>query len=149
LIELLGEKSRNADGVLQIPGIYNDVEEPAPARDRKLEESAVFGGRVSWRRKWAQRKLTGEPGRMVVRARGGVAAYVRSNTANRGRVHCSGRAKTVIPAKATAKVSIRIVAPARTPTRVVTAFREWVRKNTPKGIQTEVRVLSAAPGLVV
>ena len=57
-------------------------------------------------------------------------------------------AKTVIPAKATAKVSFRIV-PRQNPDEVVTAFREWVRKNTPKGIQTEVRVLSAAPGLVV
>jgi acetylornithine deacetylase/succinyl-diaminopimelate desuccinylase-like protein len=32
---------------------------------------------------------------------------------------------------------------------VVEAFRDWVRANTPKGIQTEVRVLSASPGLVV
>src|SRR3979490_2294869 len=30
LIELLA-KGKNADGVIQIPGIYNDVEEPAPA----------------------------------------------------------------------------------------------------------------------
>src|SRR5215468_6054399 len=30
LIELLA-KAKNADGVIQIPGIYNDVEEPAPA----------------------------------------------------------------------------------------------------------------------
>ena len=29
------------------------------------------------------------------------------------------------------------------------AFREWVKTNTPRGIQTEVRVLSASPGLVV
>ncbi len=30
LIELLA-KAKNADGVIQIPGIYDDVEEPAPA----------------------------------------------------------------------------------------------------------------------
>jgi acetylornithine deacetylase/succinyl-diaminopimelate desuccinylase-like protein len=27
--------------------------------------------------------------------------------------------------------------------------KQWVQDNTPKGIQTEVRVLSAAPGVVV
>ena len=57
-------------------------------------------------------------------------------------------AKTVIPAKAVAKVSIRLV-PRQKPEEVVGAFREWVRHHTPKGIQTEVRVLSAGPGLVV
>ena len=57
-------------------------------------------------------------------------------------------AKTVIPAKATAKVSIRVV-PRQDPDRVVAAFRDWVRARTPAGIQTEVRVLSASPGLVV
>jgi acetylornithine deacetylase/succinyl-diaminopimelate desuccinylase-like protein len=57
-------------------------------------------------------------------------------------------AKTVIPAKAVAKVSFRLV-PRQDPEGVITAFREWVKHNTPKGIRTEVRVLSAAPGLVV
>ena len=32
---------------------------------------------------------------------------------------------------------------------MIAAFREWVAGNTPKGIQTEVRVLSSGPGLVV
>ena len=57
-------------------------------------------------------------------------------------------AKTVIPAKATAKVSFRLV-PRQNPDEVLAAFQEWVRKNTPKGIQTEVRLLSGSPGLVV
>ena len=57
-------------------------------------------------------------------------------------------AKTVIPAKAVAKVSIRVV-PWQNPDQVVAAFHEWVRKNTPKGIRIEVRVLSASPGLLV
>jgi acetylornithine deacetylase/succinyl-diaminopimelate desuccinylase-like protein len=57
-------------------------------------------------------------------------------------------AKTVIPAKATAKVSFRLV-PQQQPEKVIAAFRDWVAKNTPRGIRTEVRVLSASPGLVV
>ncbi len=57
-------------------------------------------------------------------------------------------AKTVIPATATAKVSFRLV-PRQDPDKVIAAFRDWVSKNSPKGIRAEVRVLSASPGLVV
>ena len=53
----------------------------------------------------------------------------------------------MIPAKATAKGSIHLV-PRQDPDRIMAAFRDWVRANTPDGIQTEVRVLSASPGLV-
>ena len=54
----------------------------------------------------------------------------------------------MIPAKAVAKVSFRLV-PRQDTDAVIAAFRAWVKHETPKGIQTEVRVLSAAPGLVV
>jgi acetylornithine deacetylase/succinyl-diaminopimelate desuccinylase-like protein len=39
--------------------------------------------------------------------------------------------------------------PRQNPDAVIAAFRDWVSANTPKGIRTEVRVLSASPGLVV
>jgi acetylornithine deacetylase/succinyl-diaminopimelate desuccinylase-like protein len=32
---------------------------------------------------------------------------------------------------------------------VVSAFRDFVKKKTPKGVQTEVRVLSASPAVMV
>jgi acetylornithine deacetylase/succinyl-diaminopimelate desuccinylase-like protein len=57
-------------------------------------------------------------------------------------------AKTVIPAKATAKVSFRLV-PDQTPEKVIAAWKKFVAANTPAGIQTEVRVLSAAPAVLV
>src|SRR5207249_1611995 len=57
-------------------------------------------------------------------------------------------AKTVIPAKATAKVSFRLV-PRQDTEKIIAAFRQWVGESAPTGIQTEVRVLSASPGLVV
>jgi acetylornithine deacetylase/succinyl-diaminopimelate desuccinylase-like protein len=57
-------------------------------------------------------------------------------------------AKTVIPAKATAKVSLRMV-PNQDPEKVLAAYREFVARNTPAGIQTEVRVLSAGPAVMV
>ncbi len=45
-------------------------------------------------------------------------------------------------------MSFRIV-PHQDPDKVITAFRDWVAANTPTGIETAVKVLSAAPGLVV
>jgi len=60
----------------------------------------------------------------------------------------SAGAKTVIPAKAVAKVSLRVV-PKQDPEKVVAAVKSWVAANTPKGIQTEVRVLSASPAVSV
>jgi acetylornithine deacetylase/succinyl-diaminopimelate desuccinylase-like protein len=57
-------------------------------------------------------------------------------------------AKTVIPAKAVAKVSIRLV-PNQQPDKVIASFKQWVQDNTPKGVQTSVRVLSASPPILV
>jgi len=54
----------------------------------------------------------------------------------------------VIPAKATAKVSIRLV-PNQNPEKILAAYKQFVRANTPAGIETEVRVLSAGPAVMV
>jgi acetylornithine deacetylase/succinyl-diaminopimelate desuccinylase-like protein len=57
-------------------------------------------------------------------------------------------AKTVIPAKAVAKVSMRMV-PDQDPQKILEAYKSFVQKCTPKGIQTEVRVLSQGPAILV
>jgi acetylornithine deacetylase/succinyl-diaminopimelate desuccinylase-like protein len=90
-------------------------------------------------------RLTGEPARMVLERVWSRPTFEVHGIA--GGFTAAG-AKTVIPAKAVAKVSIRLV-PNQNPEAVVKAFREWVSQNTPKGVQIEVRVLSAGPGLVV
>lgn len=143
LVELLS-KAKNAEGVIQIPGIYNDVEEPAQAEIESWK-SLPFEEREFLAKEVGSKQLTGEPGRMVFERVWSRPTFEVHGIA--GGFTGAG-AKTVIPAKATAKVSFRIV-PRQNPDEVVTAFREWVRKNTPRGIETEVRVLSAAPGLVV
>ena len=57
-------------------------------------------------------------------------------------------AKTVIPAKAVAKVSIRLV-PKQDPDKIVKSVEKFVNDNAPRGVQFDVRVLSAGPGLMV
>ena len=50
-------------------------------------------------------------------------------------------AKTIIPASATAKISMRLVAH-QDPERIVDGMRQFVREHTPPGTQTEVRLHS-------
>src|SRR5262249_37064160 len=90
-------------------------------------------------------QLTGEPDRSVLERVWSRPTFEVHGVA--GGFTAAG-AKTVIPARAVAKVSIRLV-PRQEPESVVAAFRAWVQANTPLGIRTEVRVLSASPGLVV
>ncbi|MGH9667999.1 MAG: M20/M25/M40 family metallo-hydrolase, partial [Bryobacteraceae bacterium] len=54
----------------------------------------------------------------------------------------------VIPAKATAKVSFRLV-PKQNPETLVAAFRDFVRKNSPAGIQMSVKLLTSGPAVMV
>ncbi len=56
--------------------------------------------------------------------------------------------KTVIPARAAAKVSMRLV-PEQKPKAVLRAFTRKVEKLTPPGIRTEVKVLSLADPVLV
>jgi acetylornithine deacetylase/succinyl-diaminopimelate desuccinylase-like protein len=143
LIELLA-KAKDADGVVQIPGIYDLVDEPAAAEIASWQ-SLPFREFEFLAREVGSTQLTGEPGRTVLERVWSRPTFEVHGIA--GGFTAAG-AKTVIPAKAVAKVSIRLV-PRQHPEEVVAAFREWVRHHTPKGIQTEVRVLSASPGLVV
>ncbi len=143
LIELLA-KAKDADGALRIPGIYDNVDEPAPAERESwsrlpFDESEFLANEVG------ATELTGEPSRTVLERVWSRPTFEVHGIA--GGFTGAG-SKTVIPAQATAKVSIRAV-PRQDPDAVVAAFRKWVKENTPKGIRTEVRVLNASPGLVV
>jgi acetylornithine deacetylase/succinyl-diaminopimelate desuccinylase-like protein len=143
LIELLA-KAKDADGKIQIPGIYEGVEEPAPA-ERASWKSLPFQEEEFRGKEVGAAELTGEPGRSVLERIWSRPTFEVHGIA--GGFTAAG-AKTVIPARATAKVSFRLV-PRQDPAKVIRNFEEWVERNTPKGIRTEVRVLSASPGLVV
>lgn len=57
-------------------------------------------------------------------------------------------AKTVIPAKAAAKVSMRLV-PNQDPDDILERYTAFVKKLTPKGIETQINVHSKGPACVV
>lgn len=143
LAQLLG-KAKDADGVILIPGFYDDVTEPAAAEIESWK-NLPFHEDDFLKNEVGSTALVGEPGRMTLERLWSRPTLEVHGIA--GGFTGSG-AKTVIPAKATAKVSFRLV-PNQDPDRLVAAFRQWVRDNTPKGMRCEVRVLSASPAVLV
>jgi acetylornithine deacetylase/succinyl-diaminopimelate desuccinylase-like protein len=143
LIELLA-KAKDENGVIQIPGIYDDVEEPAAAEMQSWKR-LPFSDKQFLEKEVGAAELTGEPGRTVLERVWSRPTFEVHGIA--GGFTGAG-AKTVIPAKAIAKVSLRLV-PSQDPEKVVEAFGNWVRENMPRGIRTQIRVLSASPGIVV
>ncbi|MGC9971685.1 MAG: dipeptidase [Bryobacteraceae bacterium] len=143
LIELLA-KVKDAEGVIRVPGIYDDVQPPAPA-EKASWEGLPFDEGEFLRTEVGSDKLTGERGYSVLERIWARPAFEVHGIA--GGFTGAG-AKTVIPATATAKVSFRLV-PKQDPDQVIACFRKFVAENTPEGIRAEVRVLSAAPGVLV
>jgi acetylornithine deacetylase/succinyl-diaminopimelate desuccinylase-like protein len=143
LIALLAQ-AKDAAGRILIPGIYDDIVPPDPAEveswrclpfsEKEFLESAVGSS-----------ALTGEPDQSVLARLWARPTFEVHGIA--GGFSGSG-AKTVIPAAAIAKVSFRLV-PEQKHEKVLELFRKWVSAHTPQGIQTEVRLLSAGPAIVV
>jgi len=143
LIELLS-KAKDAGGVVQIPGIYDDVRAPAKAETESWAR-LPFNEAEFLAKEVGSATLTGEKGYSVFHR-----TWARPTLEVHGIAggFTGAGAKTVIPAKATAKVSVRLV-PDQSPDKVIQQVRDFVRDNAPAGVKVEVRVLSAAPSTMV
>ena len=143
LIELLA-KAKNSRGEIKVPGVYDDVDPPAP-EEKESWARLPFKEKDFLRNEVGSTKLVGESKYSVLER-----IWVRPTFEVHGIAggFTGAGSKTVIPSKATAKVSFRLV-PRQDPEKIIAAFRQFVKKNAPRGIQLEVRVLSASPGLVV
>jgi acetylornithine deacetylase/succinyl-diaminopimelate desuccinylase-like protein len=143
LIELLA-KLKDANGRIQIPGMYDDVAPPTPAEKHSWEH-LPFDEKEFLRHEVGSSQLTGEPGYPVLER-----VWARPTLEVHGIAggFTAAGAKTVIPARATAKVSMRMV-PNQNPEKIIAAYKKFVADNTPAGIQTEVRVLSWGPAIMV
>lgn len=143
LIELLA-KAKDAEGRVIVPGFYDDVAEPAPA-ELESWKSLPFSEKEFLEKEVGSACLVGEPDRTVLER-----VWSRPTLEVHGIAggFTGAGAKTVIPAAATAKVSMRMV-PNQDPEKMFQLFSSWVAANTPKGIRTSVRKLSASPAVVV
>jgi acetylornithine deacetylase/succinyl-diaminopimelate desuccinylase-like protein len=143
LVELLA-KLKDADGRIQIPGMYDDVAPPDPA-EKASWASLPFDEHDFLKKEVGSRCLTGEPGYSVLER-----IWARPTLEVHGIAggFTGAGAKTVIPARAVAKVSMRMV-PNQDPQKVVESYKRFVQENTPAGIETQVRILSAGPAISV
>jgi acetylornithine deacetylase/succinyl-diaminopimelate desuccinylase-like protein len=143
LVELLA-KLKDANGVIQIPGMYDDVEAPAPA-EKQSWETLPFDEADFLKKEVGSSRLTGEPGYTVLER-----VWARPTLEVHGIAggFTAAGAKTVIPATATAKVSMRLV-PKQNAEKIVAAYKKFVKENAPAGIEVEVRVLSAGEAIMV
>ncbi len=143
LIELLA-KVKNARGEIKVPGIYDHVRPPSE-EERASWETLPFNEKSFLKHEVGSTKLTGETKYSVFERIWARPTFEVHGIA--GGFTGAG-SKTVIPAKATAKVSFRLV-PDQDPDTIIAAFEAFVQKNAPRGVTMTVKVLGKGPGLLV
>jgi acetylornithine deacetylase/succinyl-diaminopimelate desuccinylase-like protein len=143
LVELLS-KCKDSTGHIRIPGMYDDVMPPAP-QEKESWKNLPFNQDDFLKKEVGATALTMEPGYSVLES-----TWARPTMEVHGIAggFTAAGAKTVIPAKATAKVSFRMV-PNQDPDRIVESFRRFLKDNAPTGVEIELRVLSASPAIMV
>jgi acetylornithine deacetylase/succinyl-diaminopimelate desuccinylase-like protein len=143
LVEILS-KLKDADGHVLIPGFYDDVQKPTDA-ELKAWASLPFNEEEYRKNEVGSDVLTGEPGYSVL-----YRTWARPTLEVHGIVggFTAPGAKTVIPAKGSAKVSMRLV-PNQDADDILKKFTAYVAKITPKGITSSIKVHSKGPACVV
>lgn len=139
---IAGLKGR--DGKIRIPGFYKPIKRPS-AKELAAWKRLPFKEKEFLKKEVGSTALTGEKNYSVLErlwSRPTLEVHgIRGGFTGKG-------AKTVIPAVATAKISMRLV-PAMNPKEVARQFTAAVKKLTPKGIETTVQVISSSPASVV
>jgi acetylornithine deacetylase/succinyl-diaminopimelate desuccinylase-like protein len=137
-------KLKDEDGRLLIPGIYDKLAAPTEA-ELAAWRALPFDEEHYRETEVGSVALTGEPG---------YSALERTWSRPTLDVHgmpggfIGAGAKTVIPAKAVAKVSLRLV-PDMTPTESFALYRDYVLSICPKGIVLDVRLIHSGDPIVV
>jgi len=127
-----------------VPGFYKNVKAPSTA-ELKAWKRLPFDEEHYRKTEVGSTKLTGEPGFSVL-----YRTWARPTLEVHGMPggFTAPGAKTVIPARAFAKVSMRLV-PNQDPDDILKRYTAYVKKLTPKGIQTSVKLWSKGPACVV
>lgn len=135
---------KGRDGRVRIPGFYKRVKKPS-TKELEAWRRLPFNEKEFLKKEVGSTALIGERRFHVLErlwARPTLEVHgIRGGFTGEG-------AKTVIPAVATAKVSMRLV-PDMDPKEVFRQYAAFVKKLTPKGIQPHARLLSSAPASVV
>ena len=131
---------KDREGRILIPGFYDRVVPPSP-KEREAWARLPFDEREYTEQEMGARELVGEPGVPLferVWARPTLEVHgIRGGFTGEG-------AKTVIPARAVAKISTRLVGNQQVD-EAIAQTRAAVQAACPRGVTAELRVLSAGP----
>ena len=137
-------KLKDENGHILIPGFYDDVVPPSP-EELAAWKSLPFDEEEYRINEVGARQLVGEAGYSVLER-----TWARPTLEVHGIPggFIGAGAKTVIPAKALAKVSMRLV-PDMTPAKAFALYKNFVEKIVPVGVDVEVRLIhSGDPCLI-
>jgi acetylornithine deacetylase/succinyl-diaminopimelate desuccinylase-like protein len=137
-------KLKDQNGKILIPGFYDAVK--APTEDElKAWKALPFDEEHYRKTEVGSTVLTGEPGYSVI-----YRTWARPTLEVHGMPggFTGAGAKTVIPARASAKVSMRLV-PDQDADDILAKYTKFVNSLVPKGIQLKIKVHSKGPASVV
>jgi acetylornithine deacetylase/succinyl-diaminopimelate desuccinylase-like protein len=130
-------------GKIQVPGFYDDVA-PLTDQERKQFTSLDFD-ETAFMRQIGVEGLSGEEGFSTLERR-----WARPTCDVNGLTsgYQGEGAKTVLPARASAKFSFRLV-PNQQPKKISQALEQFLRNQLPPGVTMELIDFHGAPGVVV
>jgi acetylornithine deacetylase/succinyl-diaminopimelate desuccinylase-like protein len=135
---------KDANGRILIPGFYDKVAAPTDA-ELAAWKALPFNEECYRETEVGSSVLTGEPGYSVLER-----TWARPTLEVHGMPggFTGAGAKTVIPARATAKISMRLV-PDQTPAEAFAQYKRYVESICPAGISLDVRMIHAGDPVVV
>jgi acetylornithine deacetylase/succinyl-diaminopimelate desuccinylase-like protein len=135
---------KDESGRILIPGFYDKVKAPS-ADELKAWQTLPFDEEHYRATEVGSTQLTGEPGYSVLER-----TWARPTLDVHGMPggFTGAGAKTVIPAKAVAKVSMRLV-PDMTPQEAFAQYKAYVESIKPKGIELDVRLIHSGDAIVI
>jgi acetylornithine deacetylase/succinyl-diaminopimelate desuccinylase-like protein len=143
-LALIISKLKDENARILIPGFYDRVVNPS-ADELKSWKSLPFDEHEYLQNEVGSTELTGESGYSVAER-----TWARPTLEVHGMPggFTGAGAKTVIPAKAAAKISMRLV-PDQRPDEIFTMFSKYVQSIVPRGIQINIRQLSGADPMLI
>jgi acetylornithine deacetylase/succinyl-diaminopimelate desuccinylase-like protein len=135
---------KDENGRVLIPGFYDDV--LAPSEDELAAWRRLPFDEEEYRKtEVGSRQLVGEDGYSVIER-----TWARPSLDVHGIPggFIGSGAKTVIPAKATAKISMRLV-PDMTPTKTFDLYKSYVAKIVPPGVDVTVRLIHSGDACLI
>jgi len=135
---------KDREGRIQIPGFYDRVQPPS-AKEREAWARLPFNEKEYTEKEVGAKALVGEPGVPLFErlwARPTLEVHgIRGGFIGEG-------AKTVIPAKAVVKISMRLVAN-QNPAEAAEQLKKAVAAACPKGVTAEFKLIHSAPPSLV